>query len=239
MRFFCYNMHKGIGGRDRRYRLERIIAVIESQNPDLVCLQEVARGTRRSRYDDQPRLLADYFRPESLLFQTNVRYRKGGYGNLVYSRWPIVERHEISLRLDHRKPRAAQLAVVATREGPLHLANLHLGLAEKERHWQMAQLLGHHLFRRAGHLPTLIAGDMNDWRNSLAKGCLAEHGFRPVTHPASRFRTFPAWLPVGALDKVFRRGPIRVRSARVVRNAQTRRASDHLPIVVDFQVTEP
>ena len=71
MRFFCYNMHKGIGGRDRRYRLERIIAVIESQNPDLVCLQEVARGTRRSRYDDQPRLLADYFRPEGLLMKTS------------------------------------------------------------------------------------------------------------------------------------------------------------------------
>ena len=35
MRMLSYNIHKGIGGRDRRYRLERIIRVIEDENPDL------------------------------------------------------------------------------------------------------------------------------------------------------------------------------------------------------------
>src|SRR5208283_3843803 len=42
MRLLSYNIHKGIGGRDRRYRLDRVIQVIEDQNPDLICLQEVA-----------------------------------------------------------------------------------------------------------------------------------------------------------------------------------------------------
>ena len=55
MRLLSYNIHKGIGGRDRRYRLERIIGVIEEENPDLICLQEVDRNVRRSRFDDQPR----------------------------------------------------------------------------------------------------------------------------------------------------------------------------------------
>ena len=48
MRLLTYNIHKGIGGRDRRYSLERIIDVIEAENPDLICLQEVDRHVRRS-----------------------------------------------------------------------------------------------------------------------------------------------------------------------------------------------
>ena len=41
MRVLSYNIHKGIGGRDRRYRLERIIEVIEDQNPNLICLKKL------------------------------------------------------------------------------------------------------------------------------------------------------------------------------------------------------
>ena len=35
MRLLSYNIHKGIGGRDRRYNLERICQVIEALKPDL------------------------------------------------------------------------------------------------------------------------------------------------------------------------------------------------------------
>lgn len=236
MRVFTYNIHKGIGGRDRRYRLERIIAVIESQNPDIMCLQEVTRGSRRSRFDDQPRLLADYFRVAGSIYQKNVQYKYGGYGNLLLSRWPIGISHHLSLRMERKKPRGAQLAVVETPEGLLHLANWHLGLAERERRWQAEHLVRHRLFRESGHLPTLLAGDTNDWRNSLAGNTLGQHGFQHVTHPASRFRSFPAWMPVGSLDKFYIRGPIRVRAVRVVRSALARRASDHLPLVLDFHL---
>ena len=59
------------------------------------------------------------------------------------------------------------MVVVDTPEGPLHLVNWHLGLSEKERRWQADHLLAHALFREAAHLPTLIAGDYNDWRNAL------------------------------------------------------------------------
>jgi endonuclease/exonuclease/phosphatase family metal-dependent hydrolase len=59
VRVLSYNIHKGIGGRDRRYRLERIIAVIEEENPDFICLQEVDHNVRRTRHHNQPKLLAD------------------------------------------------------------------------------------------------------------------------------------------------------------------------------------
>ena len=235
MRLLSWNIHKGIGGRDRRYSLERIIACIEAENPDLICLQEVDRHVRRSRHDDQPRLLSRYFRSHGV-FQQTVAVGGGGYGNLVLSRWPVESRHRITLRQGGRKPRGAQLLLVDSPEGRLHLVHVHLGLAEAERRWQIERLLGHVLFRSAEPIPTLVVGDFNDWRNRLADDRLATEGFRQVTAPASRFRTFPAWLAMGSLDKAFVRGSVEVRHARVVRTSLAKTASDHLPVVIDFHL---
>ncbi|MCH7688634.1 MAG: endonuclease/exonuclease/phosphatase family protein [Planctomycetes bacterium] len=163
MRLLSYNIHKGIGGRDRKYQIQRIIDVIEEENPDLICLQEVDREVHRSRNHDQPRLLAEYFNATEKLFQLNVRLKNGGYGNLLLSRWALRSHHQISLRMNRKKHRGAQIAVVETPEGLLHLVNWHLGLADRERHWQVNHLFDHHLFRESEHLPTMVVGDFNDW----------------------------------------------------------------------------
>lgn len=237
MRLLSYNIHKGIGGRDRLYRLGRVIAVIEAEKPDLICLQEVDCRVRRTRHDDQPRKLAEALGTAASLYQLNVQRKAGGgYGNLVLSRWPFRQTHQVSLRLRRRKPRGAQLAVVETPEGPLHLIHWHLGLGERERHWQVGALLDHPLFRESAALPTLIVGDFNDWRNTLARGPFARHEFQQWTAPRSRFRSFPANFAVLSLDKAFARGPIAVRQARIIHSSMTRAASDHLPLVVDFQL---
>ena len=237
MRLLSWNIHKGIGGRDRRYALSRIIDCIEAENPDVICLQEVDRLVRRSHFDDQPRLLARYFRCHSV-FQATVAVGDGGYGNLVLSRWPVECRHRVLLRQGTRKPRGAQLVLIDSPEGVVHVVHTHLGLAERERHWQMDRLLGHMLFRAADGLPTLVVGDFNDWRDTLAGGSLAASGFEQVTSPAGRFRSFPAWLAVGSLDKAFVRGAIEVRQARIVRTSLSKVASDHLPLVLDFHLRQ-
>src|SRR5262245_43656397 len=83
MRILSYNSHEGIGGNDRRYRLSRVLDVIEAENPDLICLQEVDRDVKRSQHHDQPKLLADHFKAAAHLYQLNVHLKTGGYGNLV------------------------------------------------------------------------------------------------------------------------------------------------------------
>lgn len=236
MRVLSYNIHKGIGGRDRLYRFQRIIDTIEHENPDLICLQEVDRNVRRSGYDDQPHLLSEYFQFPHRMFRMNVHLKQGGYGNLLLSRWPFVAQHEISLRKGSRKPRSAQIALVDTPEGHLRLVNVHLGLAEKERHWQVERLLSHHLFREFDETPTLILGDTNDWRNTLGNGQISSAGLREVTSPPSRFRSFPAYLAIGALDKAFCCGRVELHQARIARSALSRKASDHLPLVIDFHL---
>ncbi len=236
MRLLSYNIHKGIGGRDRRYDLDRIARVIEHENPDVICLQEVTHHARRTHKDDQPQILAARFGSTANVFQMNVHYREGGYGNLILSRWPVVDSYHLCLRWGGWKPRGAQLVILDTPDGPLHLANWHLGLRDRERHWQVETLLSHHQFRKAAGLPTLIVGDFNDWQNKLARAALAEYGFEEATRPASQFRSFPAFMAILSLDKAFHRNGVRVAEVRVVRTPLAKRASDHLPLVVDFRI---
>jgi endonuclease/exonuclease/phosphatase family metal-dependent hydrolase len=235
MRLLTYNIHKGVG-TDRRYRLERVIAVIKAEAPDLICLQEVDRNVRRSRRDDQPALLAEKLGAAASLYQLNVPRGEGGYGNLLLSRWPLRETRQISLSYQRRVPRGTQLAVVDAPEGPLLLVHIHFGLSSRERRWQAAQLLEHAEFQAASHLPTLIAGDSNDWRNTLSKRSLIPNGFRQATAPTRRYRTFPAFLPLASIDKIFYRGALVGVETRVVRGRLARRASDHLPVVCDFHL---
>ena len=169
MRLLSYNIHKGIGGRDRRYRLERIIQVIEAENPDLICLQEVDRHVARTRHDDQPRKLSEALAATAHLYQLNVRF-KGGR---------LRQPGSLALAVSQCSPdlapaQAEKTAGCAARRdrvarGPLHLVHWHLGLAERERHWQVRHLLEHALFHESAHLPTLIVGDFNDWLNTLAE----------------------------------------------------------------------
>ncbi|MBD3675200.1 MAG: endonuclease/exonuclease/phosphatase family protein [Planctomycetaceae bacterium] len=236
MRVLSYNIHKGIGGRDRQYKLRRIIDVIEHENPDIICLQEVDRNVRRSNHDDQPLVLSDYFNFPHRMYRMNVHLQEGGYGNLLLSRWSFKTRHEISLQKGDRKARSAQIALIETPEGDVRLVNYHLGLAEAERHWQVEHLLNHRLFREAKDAPTLIIGDTNDWRNTLNTGPLAEVSFQEVTSPPSRYRSFPAYLPMGSLDKAFCCDCIDIHEARVVKSKLAKDASDHLPLVIDFHL---
>lgn len=236
LRVLSYNIHKGIGGRDRRYRLQRIVDVIAHEDPDLVCLQEVDRHVRRSGFDDQAHRLAEELKLPHRLYQLNVKVQNGGYGNLLLSRWPIAEHHQVSLTLRQRKPRAAIWGVIETPNGILRLVNWHLGLAEHERHWQVRRLLEHHLFRNQTHVATMIIGDTNDWRNTLWSGPFSVHNYQSVTSPPSRFRSFPAWLPMGSLDKAFVSPQVVIHRAHVVQSRLARDASDHLPLVIDFEI---
>ncbi|MDC1142870.1 endonuclease/exonuclease/phosphatase family protein, partial [Planctomycetota bacterium] len=88
MRLLTYNIHKGIGGRDRRYRLRRIIDVIADAHADIVCLQEVDCGVRRSKYQDQPEVLGHELGFSHVAFQLNHAIKGGGYGNCILSRFP-------------------------------------------------------------------------------------------------------------------------------------------------------
>ena len=243
MRLLTWNIHKGIGGVDRRYALERTEAVIRHYRPDVLALQEVDQGVPRSRLHDQARLLAERLGFEHVAFAANVRLTRGRYGNATLSHHPITHQQNLDLTIPLKKRRAALYTLLRVpwrgHRLTVHLFNWHLGLSGMERRVQVRKLLGRRQVRQL-HRNTsriIIAGDTNDWAGALPGGALGQAGFDCVTGTArSALRTFPAWGPLGALDKVFVRGPLSATHLTRPRLDLARQASDHLPVLVDLDL---
>jgi len=239
LRLLSYNIHKGIGGVDRKYDLGRIIDTINFYAPDVAILQEVDEGVPRSGRHRQVELLADATQLSHLAYQRNVRLKFGHYGNAILSRFPLEESHDIDLTLGPKKRRGAQVVrwrvPVAGHTKSMVLANVHLGLSGIERQIQLRRLLSKPpLASLRGRTPLIIGGDCNDVWNTLDKRVMSPAGFAAAGTPV---RTFPARMPLRPLDRVFYRGDLRVVRTFAGHTELARQASDHLPLVVEFEFT--
>ena len=241
LRILTWNIHKCIGGVDRRYRPDRILDVLRHYDPDIALLQEVDAGARRSRSHHQAELLAGELGYAHQVFFPNVQVRGGGaYGNAVLSRHPLAAARNICLTYPGFKRRSVVHAVVhATRAGgrthPVHVFNLHLGLSGFERRWQLERFLGSHPFASLPlQTPLVVGGDFNDVWGRLGRTYLEPAGFRSQLRPA---RTFPAIAPVRALDAMYVRGHARIRQIHRSQLALARFASDHRPLIADLELS--
>lgn len=240
LRILTWNIHKGIGGLDRRYRIERIADVIAHHAPDVALLQEVDSGARRTRRDRQSELLGDMLGFRHRLYHASHRLRlqAGEYGNAILSRFPLSEEAHVDLTIPPKKRRGALAARVRVRRGArvrtLHAWCLHLGLSGLERKAQLRRLLASARFSRLhARAPVLLAGDFNDVYGTLGPKILEPAGFRGPARPPW---TYPSIAPVRALDAVHVRGDLEILSLGISRLALAREASDHLPLVADLEL---
>src|SRR6476646_3876876 len=94
LRIMTYNIHVGVG-MDKKLDLQRIADVINHEHPDLVGLQEVDRGVKRTEGLDEIAELARMTRME-FAFAHNLDYQGGQYGVAILSRFAIE-------KIDHHK----------------------------------------------------------------------------------------------------------------------------------------
>ncbi len=244
LRLMTYNIHKCIGGVDRKYLPERIYATIAHYQPDIVLLQEVDDGVARSQHHRQIDWLGDALDFPHRLFQSNVKVQWGSYGNAILSRWPLQLAEDVELTIRPKKRRRAQIAKLHltdtdTLTGSKHsrtviLANLHLGLAGFERRLQVRRLLScDTLLHCRSDTPAIIAGDFNDVWQSLGKSHFAPVGFQSAVGKA---RTFPAIYPLRCLDGIYYRGALDASHVFVGHTDLARQASDHLPLIGQFTI---
>lgn len=238
LRVLSYNIHRAIGV-DRRFRPDRIARVIAHHDPDVALLQEVDEGVPRSRELDLARELAERLGYPYLAVGHNVSLRRGRYGNATMSRFPIVRERNIDLSIRARKRRGCQHTRIELGPGrALEAFNLHFGLSAQERRRQLGVLLRSKEMRRvAAETPCVIGGDFNDWR-SLLRPVMAAAGFASATErgPGPALRTYPSFSPQGGLDRIYFRGGVRLIAARRCRLNLSRVASDHLPVLADFEL---
>ena len=241
LRVLTWNVHKCVGGVDRRHDPARTAAVIAQCEPDVVLLQEVAQRSRWYGHEPQVDVLGDALGLAHRSYFVNVRFgpRRGEYGNAILSRAPIVRTENVDLTLPGKKARSVLHAELRfTKEDGhtriLHVFNLHLGLSEKERREQLARFLECGPIRSVHtDTPLVVAGDFNDVWGSLGKRLLVPAGFHGPVRPP---KTFPAWAPVRALDSLFVRGNCELLSLTHPRSKGARTASDHVPLLAELRV---
>jgi endonuclease/exonuclease/phosphatase family metal-dependent hydrolase len=248
-RLLSYNIHKAIGV-DGQFAPERIVEILEHHNADIVLLQEVDRGVPRSGHMDLASHFAKQLRYDYRAVGMNVFLKKGRYGNATLTRFPIGRQHNIDLTVRWRKRRGAQHTRITLpkrtsngRATKIDVFNVHLGLSAMERRQQVARLVeSPDVAHLTPEQPCIIAGDMNDWRGVLRRKRFAKAGFQCATNRqlgAKRsIKTFPSYAPTGGLDKIFYRGPLRLIRAYHSRLKLAHVASDHLPVVAEFEVQE-
>jgi len=235
LRLLTYNIHKAVG-RDQKRSVERIADVIRAHRPDVVALQEVFRFDADGLGASQADQLSELLDLPHRAVGWNVPRKNGVYGNATLSRFPLEDTVNLDLKWRFKKRRSALYSRVRMPMGSLDLYNVHLGLAHFERVRQMRRLVRFTDERAAKGQPVVIAGDTNDWWGRLTRMGQRHGGFACTGHGRAHHerRTFPALLPIGALDRVFIRGGVRAADSFTCRAPLSRLASDHLPLITDL-----
>lgn len=237
-RITTYNIHK-CRGLDRRVRPRRIVDVLRETQPDIIALQEVVGMDERELERNQVRSIADELGVDYRIGE-NRRLHGGAYGNALLTRLPIVAVHNHDITWRKSEPRGClevTLAMAGRHDGAqrLRIYNVHLGTGFFERRYQvmrLLQLLGDHSDNAT---PRLVLGDFNEWPRGLASRLLEQH-FN-TAEPRSRLgrpRSYPGILPLAHVDHIYYDSPLEVKTVVVHRSRLSLMASDHLPIVADF-----
>lgn len=225
-RILTWNIHKGIGP-DRRYDLARIIDLIAGHDPDIVALQELdSRGRGKDGGALPLETLKQVLGSHAAEARTIVA-PDGHYGHVLISRWPmhLVNLHDISV--SRREPRCAIEALIHSPTGLIKVIATHLGLQIAERRHQVDRLTELVHATRGG---LVVLGDFNDWHGQVRRSLMH------ILPARTMIKTFPAWRPLFKLDRVYAR-PLEA-LLRSWTDSRARRASDHLPVIVDLKLPE-
>ena len=240
------NTHKGFTLFNRRFILHELREAVRTVSADLVFLQEVQgiheeNARRHSKHwPEAPHyeFLADSIWPQ-VAYGRNAVYPHGHHGNALLSKFPILSYQNRDASVHGHEERGL-LHCVLDAKGTgteVHAICAHLGLREAHRAQQF-QLLCDIIEREIpAHAPLIIAGDFNDWRcrgHSLLQGCA---GLREIfLETFGRFaRTFPARLPLLALDRIYVRNLDVVRPM-VLSMKPWSHLSDHAALAADLRL---
>jgi endonuclease/exonuclease/phosphatase family metal-dependent hydrolase len=220
-----YNVHKCVG-TDQRFDPERTAMVIAEMQADVVALQEATK-----RFGERTNLLDLAWLERrcglaSVPLNGGASRRCGGWhGNLLLLREGAV-REVRHIALPGVEPRGALVVDVDLRGGPLRVVAAHLGLLRRSREQQAAALLA--AVERAEDRPTVLLGDLNEWRVGPRSSLLP---LKPAFGPLSAaLPSFPSRFPLFALDRILSSPHSLITSLEVHDTALARAASDHLPI---------
>lgn len=236
LRIATFNIHKGVTHFNARFALHHQRELLRKLHADVVFLQEVrdlhAKHSKRFAAwptSGQAEFLADAVWPDYAYGKNSV-YPAGHHGNALLSKFPIVKTANIDISAHTSEERGMLHSEinVPNWDTPLHAICVHLGLFA---HWRRQQLLmvtdyiKQHIPPDA---PLIVAGDFNDWGLRSGRIFAENAQLREVFghHQGKPARSFPSWLPMLRLDRIYTRG-FQVKHAEVYSGAHFVKVSDH------------
>ncbi|MEL6913558.1 MAG: endonuclease/exonuclease/phosphatase family protein [Pseudomonadota bacterium] len=150
----------------------------------------------------------------------------GFLGTVVLHSERLTVEHGHLLDLPGHYPRGAVILRMATGTLAFHLVATHLSLFQPLRIAQM-RAVAQYLARREP-LPTLLIGDLNEWRPWGGIALSPRVAGRPFRGPPRA--SFPASLPLLPLDRVMAAPPFAVTEVHALATEAARDTSDHLPL---------
>lgn len=244
MRFVLWNIRYGAGAGWRFHlpvpfisgylrptvnTLEKIIGFLREQDADIIGLVEVDNGSYRSEKLNQAEEIArrlghshvyeSKYGAESLAQQVPVMREQGN---------AFITNQQIQARGFHYFRDGIKRLVIELEFRDYVIFLVHLSLKYRHRQQQLGEL--HALFQRV-EKPMLVAGDFNAlWGDHELNLFLAATGLCNAN--TACLPTFPSHHPRRQLDFVLHSGGIRITRFDVPRVT----LSDHLPVVVDFEL---
>lgn len=239
LRIVTYNIHK-CRGMDARLRPKRIADVLRALQADVIALQEVVRGCGDPAETDQAKYLADELGFQFYFGETR-KLNECGYGNAILSRIPVVGEQVYDVTASWREKRGGLRADLDLGDGKIvHLFNFHLGTGYIERRRQAGLLLSPEVLndpRFTGR--RIVLGDFNEWTKGLTSKMLSAHlQSVDVRKFLPKRKTYPGVLPLMHLDHVYFDPAVELKHFSVDRSKLALVASDHLPLIADFEVKD-
>lgn len=245
LKIVTYNIHKGFDWGKRNYYLQDIKKLITSSKANIVFLQEVVGENhsykQRGLIDTQFEYFADSIWNHYSYAKNSVTDH-GNHGNLVLSEFPIESWENINISTNPYEKRGLLVCKILLPENKLnrhlYIVCIHLDLLNRGRRIQYKMIKDHlKSLNIPEDAPVIMAGDFNDWNKQ------ASHVFETELQMTETYksqhqdyaRTFPAAIPILALDRIYVKNLKIIKSA-VLPSPQKNHFSDHLPLFCEVEI---
>ena len=231
-----FNIHKGTTHFNAQFALHHQRALLQQLHADVVFLQEVrdAHDPHSKRFAAWPQAGQMAFLTEKIWpdfsYGKNAVYPDGHHGNAILSKFPIINTHNQDISAHHIEQRGMLHCEINIPkwDAPLHAICVHLGLFAHWRRRQLALITDYIKQHVPANAPLIIAGDFNDWGMRTGHLFAQQLHMREVFehHTGKPARSFPSWLPLLRLDRIYVRG-FEIKRVEVHSGSHFMKVSDH------------
>ena len=231
IRLLQYNVVHGLTVQNN-LNLDDITELIIQQKPDIVCLNNIDKGTKTTGYINQPRKLNESLDME-YSFGAASKVNEGWTGNAVYTRFPIKFSQNILFREKNDNENAFLYVIMEYED--LELYVLTTSLKKKNFKLRVRELMEFISERELSNKHLIIAGTFPSKEQNLDFKEFASK-YKSLYDFTDLSFNFPASKLEYKYDFIFFNKNLKILDGKILDSELTRQASEHLPLSANIDI---